>query len=152
MSSKALQPAAARLYDQDFFTWTMETARLLRDGRFSELDIEHLAEEIEDMGKSEGREVRSRLRIILTHLLKWKWQPAKRSPSWRATLRTQRQELRDVFRDSPSLRRSVAPSLLDVYPDAIEGAGDETGLPIHTFPPDCPFTEDQVLDTRFLPD
>jgi hypothetical protein len=152
MSSKALQPSASLLYDEDFFLWTIETANLLRAGRFSELDAEHAAEEIEDMGKSQRREVSGRLVIVLTHLLKWKCQPAKRSRGWQSTLATQRRELRKLFQQSPSLRRTVAPALAEEYSDAVRQAGIQTGLPAGTFPPVCPFTAEQILDQDFLPD
>jgi uncharacterized protein DUF29 len=152
MSSRALKPPSTGLYDKDFFAWTMETARLLRAGLLSEVDIEHVAEEIEDMGKSERREVASRMRIILLHLLKWKWQPEKRSPSWQSTLATQRAELRDAFHDSPSLRRAVGAIVPKVYRDAVRAASIETELPVGAFPGQCPFTPDQVLNEDFLPE
>ena len=151
MSSKALKPSASSLYDQDFFSWTIQTARLLRAGRFSEVDIEQLAEEIEGMGKSDKRELWSRLTIILVHLLKWKQQPEKRSRSWRSTLDDQRTEIRRLFRQSPSLRRDLAAAVEEVYPDAVRRAGIETGLPAETLPRQCPFTEHQILNDEFLP-
>ena len=85
-----LKPASASLYDEDFAVWTAETARLLRAGRFDEVDIEHVAEEIEDMGKRDKRELHSRLTVLILHLLKWKWQPEKKSASWGSTIVTQR--------------------------------------------------------------
>ena len=123
-----------------------------RAGRFCEVDIEQLAEEIEDMGKSDKRELWSRLTIILVHLLKWKQQPEKRSRSWRPTLDDQRTEIRRLFRQSPSLRRDVAVAAVDVYPDAVRRAGIETGLPAETLPRQCPFAEDQILNDEFLPE
>lgn len=104
------------------------------------------------MGKSQKREASSRLTVILLHLLKWEWQPDKGSTSWRSTLSTQRRELRKLFQDSPSLRRTVGASLLEDYPDAVRDASIETGLPLDAFPRKCPFTEEQVLDQGFLPD
>lgn len=152
MSSKALQPSASILYDQDFFAWTAETAHLLRAGRFSEVDIAHVAEEIEDMGRRQRREVLSRLTVLLLHLLKWKRQPAKRSRSWQDTIADQRDELRRLFEDSPSLHRAVVMSLAKVYPDAVRRARIQTGLPMESFPRQCPFTRDQILDEDFLPE
>ncbi len=152
MGAKALKPAIQNLYDEDFAIWTEETARLLRAGRFDHIDVEHLAEEVEDMGKSQGHEVRSRLRVLMVHLLKWKCQPQKRSRSWSSTAATQRAELRDVFSESPSLRAKLPPSIPDVYPDAVEQAALETGLPESAFPRECPFSPEQIMDRRFLPD
>jgi hypothetical protein len=152
MSSKALKPSARSLYDRDFFAWTSETARLLRAGRFAEVDIQQLAEELQDMGKSAKRELWSRLTIILLHLLKWQQQPEKRSRSWRSTVDDQRTEIRRLCGQSPSLRRDLAAAVEDVYPDAVRRAVVETGLPAGTWPRQCPFTEDQILNEEFLPE
>ena len=152
MGAKTLKPAAASLYDEDFAIWTAETARLLRAGRFDEVDIEHVAEEIEDMGKRDKRELHSRLTVLILHLLKWKWQPEKKSASRGSTIVTQRAELRRLFRQSPSLKAKVQDAVEDVYSDAMEGATVETGLPVRTFPRKCPFTPDQILDRDFLPE
>ena len=152
MGAKTLKPASASLYDEDFAVWTAETARLLRAGRFDEVDIEHVAEEIEDMGKRDKRELHSRLTVLILHLLKWKWQPEKKSASWGATIVTQRAELRRLFRQSPSLKAKVQDAVEDVYSDAIEGVTVETGLPARTFPRKCPFSPDQILDREFLPE
>src|SRR5258708_27594646 len=108
MDAKTLKPAAASLYDEDFAIWTAETARLLRAGRFHEVDIEHLAEEIEDMGKRDKRELHSRLTVLILHLLKWKWQPEKQTRGWQSTLLTQRAELDRLLGDSPSLPHTLA--------------------------------------------
>jgi hypothetical protein len=152
VSTKTLKPLAASLYDQDFATWTSETARLLRARRFDEVDIEHVAEEIEDMGKSEKRELLSRLSVLILHLLKWRHQPEKRSPGWQSTIVTQRVELERLLEDSPSLRRTIGASIAKVYHDAVDAASLETALPPRTFPRDCPFSGDQILDRKFLPD
>src|SRR5437588_12681668 len=99
MGAKTLKPVRAKLYDEDFAVWTSETARLLRAGRFDEVDIEHVAEEIEDMGKRDKRELRSRLTVLIVHLLKRKWQPEKRTRGWQSTLLTQREELDGLLED-----------------------------------------------------
>ena len=151
MSSGPLKSPAGSLYDEDFAAWTAETARLLRARRLAEVDLEYVAEEIEDMGKSQAREMESRLTVLLVHLLKWKLQPAKRSRGWRSTLDTQRVELRRLFRQSPSLRRRLPESLPEVYRDAVRAAGIQTGLTARSFPRDCPFSVEQVLDNDFLP-
>src|SRR3984893_586861 len=107
MGAKTLKPRPASLYDQDFAVWTSETARLLRAGRFDEVDIEHVAEEIEDMGKRDKRELHSRLTVLLLHLLKWNWQPDKQSPGSQSPIISQRAELQRLLEDSPSLRRTI---------------------------------------------
>ncbi len=151
MTAESLSRPAAKLYEEDFFAWGIETARLLREGRFDQLDIEHLAEEIEAMANRDRRELLSRLTVLILHLLKWGWQPKKRSGSWAATIVTQRTEIERVMEASPSLRRTLAPSLARVYRDAIKEAAAETGLPQDTFPRECPFSVAQVLDEEFLP-
>jgi type II secretory pathway component PulM len=152
MGAKTLKPAAASLYDEDFAIWTTETARLLRAGRFDEVDIEHVADEIEDMGKRDKRELHSRLTVLILHLLKWKWQPEKQTRGWQATLLTQRAELDRVLEDSPSLRRATAAAVAKVYPAVLKSAALETGLPVTAFPGECPFSPDQILDREFLPE
>src|SRR5215472_3225375 len=102
----------AGLYDTDFFEWTLRTAALLRSGRIAEADIEHIAEEIEDMGKRDRRGVYSRLRVLIAHLLKRKLQPERSGASWIETNSEQRDRLSLILRDSPSLRR-YAESALD---------------------------------------
>ena len=151
MATKTLKPPAASLYDQDFATWTSETARQLRARRFDEIEIEHVAEEIEDMGKSERRELLSRLSVIILHLLKWKWQADKGTPGWKSTVIIQRAELRRLFEQSSSLKRAVASAVRDVYADAVESASVETGLAAVTFPRECPFSPEQILE-QFFPE
>src|SRR5579863_1659056 len=151
MGAKTLKPAAASLYDEDFAVWTAETACLLRAGRFDEVDVEHVAEEIEDMGKRDKRELHSRLTALILHLLKWKWQPERQTRGWQSTLLTQRTELDQLFEDSPSLRRAVAAAAAKVYPAVLRSAALETGLSATDLPSKCPFSPDQILDREFLP-
>ena len=148
----ARKPPDPELYDTDFFEWTQRTAQLLRTGRLNEIDLRHAAEEIEDMGKRDLKEANSRLQVVLLHLLKWKWQPRRRSLSWRSTLVTQRLEIDAELQDSPSLRRRMRETLERTYQGAVKRAGVETGIPPSTFPPACPFSLEQALDTEFLPD
>ena len=152
MSSRALKSPAAGLYDEDFAAWTFATARLLRARRLAEVDLDHLAEEVEDMGKSQARELESRMTVVLLHLLKWKWQAAKRSRGWRSTLHTQRVELGRLFRQSPSLTGRLPESLPEIYRDAVRTAAIETGLSARSFPRECPFRLEQILDQEFLPE
>jgi hypothetical protein len=139
------------LYEEDFFQWTQCTARLLREGKFREIDAESVAEEIEDMGKRERREMGSRMRVLLMHLLKWQLQPELRTSSWRFTIQEQRRELRALLEDSPSLERLSIEVLSARYSEAVEDASEETGLSRTHFPSECPYTSAQVLDLRFFP-
>ena len=140
------------LYEQDFYAWTQTTADMIRAGKWSDLDREALAEEIESLGKSQLRELGSRLDVLVLHLLKWCYQPLEQSGSWRSTIRTQRRELRRLLQQNPSLRPLVPDAVADGYPDARLDAGDETGLPLATFPATCPWTPEQVLDADFWPE
>jgi hypothetical protein len=140
-----------RTYEKDFVAWTEETARLIRAGRMAEVDLEHVAEEIEDIGRRDSREVWSRLRVLITYLLKWSFQPRKRTRSSRSTIATQRSEIHDIFEQSPSVRGRVPARLARIYREAMRAAAIETGLSEKSFPRDCPFRIAQVLDRDFLP-
>ncbi len=139
------------LYNRDYYLWLSYNAQLIKDGKFSEIDAANLIEEIEDMGRSEKRTVKSNLIILLLHLLKYKYQPAKKTNSWKASIREHRRRLRDDFKVSPSLKRYFQEVFEESYQDSREQVADETGLPIDTFPTLCPFTVAQVLDSNYLP-
>jgi hypothetical protein len=140
------------LYDRDFFEWTWQVARLLREGRFAEVDVEHLAAEIEDVGKRDQRGAWGHLRVVLQHLLKWQLQPERRSRSWKTSIRTHRITLSKIFEQSPSLNRNARDLLPRVYADAVAVAVDETGLARECFPAACPYTFEQIMDFDFLPE
>jgi hypothetical protein len=131
-------------YDTDFYQWTQQQADLLRQGALSALDIENLAEEIESMGKSGQRAVESYLRNILLHLLKWQYQPERRGNSWRLSIRDGRYQVAKRLRESPSLKPKMADMAADEYPLVREYAANETGLPLVTFPEQCPFTVEEI--------
>jgi len=139
-------------YDDDFFAWTQEQARLLRSGEFSQVDIENVAEELESMGRSDKREIESRLEVLLMHLLKWQLQVRMRSPSWAATIREQRRRIQKLLRESPSLRPIIGQLIPEAYVEGREKAASETGLAEATFPDVCPFAPEQILSEDFLPE
>jgi hypothetical protein len=139
------------LYDQDFYAWANEQAALLRAGNLSAADIEHIAEEIESMGKTEKRELISRLTVLLLHLLKWQYQPLLQGASWRVTIINQRFDIADHLTDNPSLKSVVAEAMTRAYRKAIGEAGLETGLPERTFPAQCPWSFDQIMSEDFWP-
>ena len=137
---------------QDFYTWTQQQAKLLREGRFSELDLLPLVEEIEDMGNRYYDQLESRFELLFSHLLKWLYQPAYRGASWRLTIQEQRRKIPKLLRKNPGLKSSLTDILADAYEDARKSAADETGLPLSTFPTQCPWLSEQALDSEFWPD
>jgi hypothetical protein len=139
------------LYERDFYAWALRTARLVREGRFAELEAEHLAEELESMGKSERRALESRLTVLLAHLLKWAYQPQRRSKSWERTLTEQRKQVARLLADSPSLAPRLPDLLPDAYDSARRWAADETGMDERDFPDGCPWQVDQALDREYFP-
>lgn len=152
----ALKRPEPSLYESDFYDWTQDQAAKLRaratfDNR-GDIDWEHAAEELESVGASEKREIRSRLEVLLVHLLKWQFQPRKRKHGWKDTIDEQRRRLAMVVDDSPSLRSFPAAILSDVYPLAVTVAMRETRLSEKSFPPECPYTIEQVLDPEFYPE
>ena len=152
MSKLAEKPKANELYDTDFFLWTQEQARLLREKRWNDLDLENLAEEVRSVGGSEKREIRNRLDLLMMHLLKYKFRPGKRTPSWNTTIRRQRIDLQSVLSDSPSLKTYITQVFPDRYPSARLDAESETGIAFDLFPDECPFTLEEVMDVNFMPD
>lgn len=139
------------LYDKDFYAWANEQARLLRTGDITHADIEHIAEEIESMGKAEKRELVSRLNVLLMHLLKWRFQPTGRSISWRLSIEEQRRKLLRHLADNPSLKNRLPEAIIDAYGDAILAAARETGLDRALFPVACPWAFEQMIDPDFWP-
>jgi hypothetical protein len=140
------------LYEQDFYAWANEQAALLRAGRLSEADIEHIAEEIESMGKTEKRELVSRLAVLLLHLLKWQHQPTHRGTSWRLSVENARDDISDHLGDNPSLKSLLDDSVVAAYRRARRQAAAETGLGQDNFPQTCPWTFDQIIAADFWPD
>jgi len=140
------------LYDRDFFEWTQRNAESLRTGRFDQADIEHIAEEIEDMGKSERREPDRRLEVLLQHLLNGREQPKRRGNRGRRTTKIQRLDIEKLLEEMPSLSRELARRLKLAYRGAVARASIETGILQFDFPRSCPFTLDQVLDLDFFPE
>jgi Domain of unknown function DUF29 len=148
MSQKS-QPSE---YDKDFYAWSLHNAALIREGKLSEVDLEHVAEEIEDMGKNNRRELMSRLAVLLAHLLKWRFQPERRGNSWKYTIKRQRFEVQDLLKESPSLKYELAKQLDHAYEKALITAVEETGLSQNTFPETSPFSLTEALDGNFFPD
>jgi hypothetical protein len=139
-------------YDRDFYAWANEQAALLRAGKIAEADLAHIAEEIESMGKTEKRELVSRLTVLLLHLLKWRFQPELRGTSWRLSVEEQRLQVASHFADNPSLKSLLNAAIADSYRLAVIGARRETGLDAAIFPATCPWSFDQMMNDDFWPD
>ncbi|CAD5914801.1 DUF29 domain-containing protein [Planktothrix agardhii 1806] len=140
------------LYEEDYHLWLMNTIHQLQHGKLPEVDMVNLIEELEAMGRSEKSAIESNLRILLMHLLKYKYQSEKRTNSWLFTIREHRKRLRNDFKNSPSLKRYFLEVFQECYQDARELAADETGLSINTFPVESPFSQEDTLNPDYLPE
>jgi hypothetical protein len=140
-------------YEVDVIAWSIEQAALLRSGKLLAIDIEHIADEIEDVGKSEQRDLANRMTILLAYLLKWQVQPSDRGSSWEVTVRTQRDSIERRVRKTPSLTASLADPdwWADAWGDAIALAAKETELDLSTIPRECPWVYSKVMDSDFFP-
>ncbi|PON16416.1 DUF29 domain-containing protein [Candidatus Entotheonella serta] len=140
-------------YDTDFYEWTQHQAAALAAGHIAELDLTNLAEEIESLGRRDRRGLRNNLKIVLMHLLKWRYQPEMRQTgqSWENSIIEHRDRIGVIPGDSPSLRCQVEALIAEAYPVARRLARNETGLPMETFLETCPWTADEVLDDGFWP-
>ncbi len=139
-------------YEQDFYAWLLESAELIRQGKFAEVDVENVAEELEGMAKSDRRQLINRFAVLLAHLLKWQYQPEKRSKSWERTIREQRKRMQLLLEDSPSLQYEISDKIADAYEIAVLSAANETNLDESVFPESCEFAVDEILDSNFYPD
>jgi hypothetical protein len=138
-------------YAEDFYGWLNTTAQLLRNRELSNVDFENIAEELESMGKSEKRELASRLTVLLVHLLKWQYQPENRSRSWENTIKIQRIEIEELLEESPSLHYEVERVIDTAYRKARIGAEEETGIDQRHFPTTCPYAFEQLRDDEYYP-
>jgi hypothetical protein len=138
-------------YNTDFYQWTQEQAALIRQREFNrvDLDAENIAEEIESMGRREKHSLKSYLSNVLMHLLKWQYQPDRRCTSWELSIANGRDQIEDLMIDSPSLNPQLSMLVGTEYPRARRNACKETGLPLTTFPEDCPYTPEQITGDYF---
>ena len=149
MAAPALKPP---LLECDYHAWLLEQAAHIRAHRFDQIDCEVLAEELEDMGRSERRAVESHLRNLLHHLLKWAKQKERRSGIWRDSIDNARDALTDLLQDSPSLRPQLPEFIKRQYPRARRSAANQTGLTTTAFPATRPFRLEKILDSEFFPE
>ncbi len=140
-------------YEADIVAWANEQAWLVRNKKFELLDIEHIAEEIEDVGRSEQRELASRMAVLLCHLLKWQYQPARQGVSWQATIKTQRERIKHRLKRTPSLKSCLNDSewWADAWGDARDAAEKETGISYEKFPEQCPWMVENILLDNWFP-
>ena len=138
-------------YESDVVAWANEQAAFIRAGRFDMLDLEHIADEIEDVGKSELRELESRMTVLLAHLLKWQFQPTHQGISWKVTIKTQRNNITRRLQKTPSLKSTIGADdfWLEIWDDAVDIATKETG--ISGFPESCPWDFEQIMNPDFWP-
>ncbi len=151
MVASQYQLELTEIYEQDFNQWLEITANLLKENKFSELDLENLIIEIEAMGKNNQRELASRLIILIMHLLKWKYQPEKQSRSWLSTINEQRLQLELLLEQNPSLKNRIPNIINSCYAKARKMAHRETNLPLTIFPENNPFNLQNILDSDFFP-
>lgn len=144
-------PTRENLYESDYYLWLQTIVESMKAGDLTAIDWENLIEEIEEMGRREKRAVFSNLKILLMHLLKYKYQPQKRSNSWLFTILEHRQRLQEDFEASPSLKNYFRQCFEKCYLSARQLAATETGLPLVSFPEKSPFTPEETLNTDFLP-
>jgi hypothetical protein len=142
------EPVSAE-YERDFYSWTQEQARLMREGRWEAVDRSNVAEEIESLGRTEFNRLESALRVLLLHMLKWDHQPASRSRSWALSIDTQRIEIEDVLSDNPGLKPRTFEAIARGYRKARIEAAKETGLDKDSFPDTCPYSFDDMQSRIF---
>jgi hypothetical protein len=150
MTQTLINPSQT-LYESDYLAWLENTLGKLRTQQYEQVDWENLIEEIETMGRSEKNVLESNLIIILLHLLKWQYQPQKRTGSWERSLIEHRRRIRKALKESPSLNSYLEEILLESYTEAVKQAKAETKLPISTFSSECPYQLSTIIDDDFLP-
>ena len=145
-------PTMEPLYERDFYTWCMEQARLVQEGRFAELDVDNVVEELESLGKEQAHKLGSSYRVLLLHLLKWRYQPNGRSRSWAGTIVLERLNAAEILAENPGLKPRVRALFGRAYNGTRREAAAETGLPLSTFPETCPFPLAKALDEDWWPE
>ncbi|AKG21700.1 DUF29 domain-containing protein [Calothrix sp. 336/3] len=142
----------ANLYETDFYAWTLEQSKLLKEGDFKHLDIVNLVEEIESLGKQQRQELRNRLGVLIGHLLKWDYQPEKRSKSWRVAIREQRREILQLLKENPSLKPYLEEAITQAHESGLDLVVKETPLDYEELPEYCPYSLEQLCDPGFPTD
>ncbi|NRR30129.1 DUF29 domain-containing protein [Oxalobacteraceae bacterium] len=139
-------------YEADFLIWINTQVALLREKKFDQLDLDNLIEELDSMARRDKREIANRIQVLLTHLLKYRYQSSRRSKSWRNTIREQRTQIRSIVEDMPSVAQFIDGYISKRYPHARESAAEQTRIPVAFFPSANPFTSEQILDLNYFPE
>jgi len=139
-------------YEDDFYQWSFEQAELLRQKRFAEADLPNLIEEIESRGNEQLHALESSYRLLISHLLKWAYQPQLRTSSWSITIIRERSHIFQREKRNPSLKGRAKAIVEDIYPAARREAVAETGLPRSAFPAECPWALEELRNADFMPD
>ncbi|WP_448266553.1 DUF29 domain-containing protein [Nostoc sp. DSM 114159] len=147
----SLKAHSQTLYETDYLQWIETTVEKLQSQDYANVEWENLIEEIADMGRSERRSLKSNLIVILMHLLKWQFQPDKRSGSWEGSIIEHRRRVKEALDDSPSLKSYLEIVFAECYTQAVKQAKAETGLSMESFPLNCPYQLAEVTDDEFLP-
>jgi len=140
------------LYETDFYRWTIEQSDRLRLGKLDSLDLENLAEEIESLWKQQQQELANRLGVLIGHLLKWQYQPEKRTRSWQVTIQLQRQEIQDLLEDNPSLKSYLDKALSKGFRFGLALVLSETPIKKKILPDECPYSFEELLALGFPKD
>lgn len=139
-------------YETDYDAWLAVQIDNLQQGKWNKLDIPHLIEELEGLNKSNERELESYLIVLLTHLLKWEFQPQQTCGSWSGSIKNSRNRIAKLFKQQKSLKHRVDEFISDAYAEAKELASEETKIKAHLFPENCPYSTEQILDKNWLPE
>jgi hypothetical protein len=139
-------------HDEDVYGWAVHTAELLRNNKMDELDFGNIIEEMEALGRSEKHELINRFSLVMSHLLKWQYQPTMRGHSWVYSIKEQRKQSKIHLKDNPSLKNKLDEVLEDAYDLAISKAAKETTLDETAFPQECPYTFEQIMNDEFYPE
>jgi Domain of unknown function DUF29 len=146
------QPSLSTLYESDFYAWTQEQVKLLNEGKWADVDLVNVIEEIDSLGKQQRQELENRLGVLLGHLLKWQFQPDQRSKSWSATIREQRYKVRKHIRKNLSLKPYIPEAMQEGYESGVNLAVIETLLDYAVFPSVCSYSFEEAIDDQFFPD
>ncbi|MCY7331188.1 MAG: DUF29 domain-containing protein [Pseudanabaena sp. CAN_BIN31] len=139
----------SNLYEVDFYAWTQQQSEFLALGKWEDLDIKNLVEEIESLGKQQKQELRNCLGVLIGHLLKWDCQPELRGKSWKSTIREQRKQVQLLLKDNPSLQSYLDEAVIDAYELGLALVVRETTLDYQDLPSECPYAIAQILDPEF---
>lgn len=152
LAKDSRQIAGPARYDEDFTAWAFEQAELLRRGQLADADLPRLAEEIESLGNEQIHALESFYTLLIFHLLKWQFQPDRRSRSWDLTIYNARDQIARREKRNPTLRAGAEEIVKDIYSQARGSAAKETGLSIDTFPGNCPYSLDFLRDQNAMPE